>query len=324
MFGNGHAILVLMNRKRIGWMLTICCLWGHSFYAQRLKWHYNNPSDTLSNYYAVMQPQSTPKAWMLLLAGFGETPQSVLKETDIPRVAAQNGILVIIPALSAGWQTFYIDEKSQYDIDSLVKQAIQQYDLSKIPFLVGGFSLGGSGAIKWAERALKGQCTPLPKAVFGIDPPLDFERFYESIEHTIWLSQSAIANEEAKYLAERIRTVFDGTPQQNPQRYQELSCFSYKNRDLARIGIFKNIPIQLLSEPAIEWQMKERNRDLYDLNSIDCVAMINTLKIIGNTKAELVLSVDKGWRRQQKVKNPHSWSIAEPHKIVRWLLTQIQ
>lgn len=280
---------------------------------------YQYLDEVLVKYQLEIHPVQSPKGWVLLLPGFGETPESVLKESDIPVVAAQNGLLVIIPFLNASPPSFYIDELSQKALESIVNKTSERLKLHKTPFFLGGFSLGGSGAIRLAKRLVEHN-NPIPKAIFGIDPPLDFARFYQSIERTIWLSQSAIASEEAKYLVERLKTEFEGTPENNPQKYQDLSCFSYQSKDLNQLDWLKKIPLRLYTEIAIEWQMQERNRDLYDINAIDCVAMINTLKILGATQSELIVTKDQGWRRQQKMRNPHSWSICEPRALVKWLL----
>jgi hypothetical protein len=58
---------------------------------------YQYSDEVLVKYQLEIHPAQTPKGWVLLLPGFGETPESVLKESDIPVVAAQNGLLVIIP-----------------------------------------------------------------------------------------------------------------------------------------------------------------------------------------------------------------------------------
>jgi hypothetical protein len=76
----------------------------------------------------------------------------------------------------------------------------------------------------------------------------------------------------------------------------------------------------LISEPDIMWQMEERNRSIYDLNTLDCSLVINSLRLLGNKNAKLVLTNNKGFRKLTGKKNPHSWSIAEAEETVNWLI----
>jgi hypothetical protein len=51
-------------------------------------------------------------------------------------------------------------------------------------------------------------------------------------------------------------------------------------------------------------------------------AMINELQRLGNKKAVLVTTIDKGYREPGHIRQPHSWSIAEPTAVLQWLLAQ--
>ena len=76
----------------------------------------------------------------------------------------------------------------------------------------------------------------------------------------------------------------------------------------------------LISEPDIMWQMEERNRSMYDLNTLDCSMLINALRLMGNKNAKLILTNNKGYRKNNGNKNPHSWSIADAEETVGWLI----
>lgn len=56
------------------------------------------------------------------------------------------------------------------------------------------------------------------------------------------------------------------------------------------------------------WQLKNRGRDLNDLNCLSITAMINLLKHKGHQNAELVIVNDRGIR-PEGYRHPHSWSI---------------
>ncbi|RZJ74314.1 MAG: hypothetical protein EOO47_21345 [Flavobacterium sp.] len=81
-------------------------------------------------------------------------------------------------------------------------------------------------------------------------------------------------------------------------------------------------PIMFIAEPDIQWWLKERSYDLSYTNIADGVAMINELQKLGNSKAVLVTTTNKGYRKPSNQRHPHAWSIAEPAEVVGWLLKQ--
>ena len=57
-------------------------------------------------------------------------------------------------------------------------------------------------------------------------------------------------------------------------------------------------------------------------NITDHAAMINELQRLGNKNAVLVTTTDKGYRKPNNMRHPHSWSIADPEQIIKWLQSQ--
>jgi hypothetical protein len=75
----------------------------------------------------------------------------------------------------------------------------------------------------------------------------------------------------------------------------------------------------IVSEPDIQWWLKERGYDCSYNNITDHVAMINELQKLGNKNAVLVTTINKGYRKPTNTRHPHSWSIADPEQIIQWL-----
>lgn len=147
-------------------------------------------SDSTINHYTVIYPPELPwTGYLFLIPGFGETAENVLLQTDLPVKSAQNGILTIIPTFQDGVLSFGVDRLSKQSFNRILKEINSKYNLDDQNFYVGGFSIGGSCAIKYAENP-----TTKPTAVFAIDPPLDFERFYNSAERDIRLSKNIEAS----------------------------------------------------------------------------------------------------------------------------------
>jgi hypothetical protein len=305
--------------KKIILKIILCCCINNSF-AQKTESIYLNPKDSTSNYFITFKPQKEIKGLLVLMTSFGETPEIAMKETDIHLQALERGIFTAFVTLQDGRFSFDVDSISQHHLDMMIIAIQSKYNIEKLPFYIGGFSLGGSGVVKYTERSFVRNDIPKPKAIFAIDPPLDFERFYTSIEKEARTSTSEIGKNEAKYFLQRIQEEVGSKPKDNIKAYHQFSPYSYSDTNNTTISYLKNCPILLITEPDILWQMKERDRNIYDINAIDCSAAINTLRLLGNKNAELTLTQNKGFRKYSGKRNPHSWSIGDGKMIVDWLL----
>jgi hypothetical protein len=175
--------------------------------------------------------------------------------------------------------------------------------------------MGGSTAIKYAQEAID-----KPKAVFAIDAPLDFERFYNSSIRDVRLSGADNASEESLYMIDRIQKEMGGTPSVAIDAYYATSPYSFTDINQTAVKKLGNLPIRLYTEPDVNWWIKERGEDLTSMNATDASALINELKRLGNTNAELITTVNKGYRKKSKTRHPHSWSIVDNQELINWLL----
>lgn len=275
-------------------------------------------SDSTKNHYTIIYPQKLPwTSYIFLIPGFGENAESVLQQTDLPNKLAQNGILTIIPTFQDGVLSFGVDSLSQQAFDRILKDVTSKHKLVDQKFYVGGFSIGGSCALKYAENSrIK------PTAVFAIDPPLDFERFYNSAKRDIRLSKESEANQENIYMIDRIEKETGGNPFKYLSEYYKISPYSFSDTTQNEIKKLLNIPLRIYTEPDINWWLKERGADFTSMNATECSAMINELNRLGNKNAELIITQNKGYRKPDNRKHPHSWSIVDNAELIKWLLKQ--
>ena len=275
-------------------------------------------ADTTKNYYTIIYPSKLPwTGYIFLIPGFGETAENVLQQTDLPNKLALNGILTIIPTFQDGVLSFGVDSFSQQSFDRILKDVTSKHKLINQKFYVGGFSIGGSCAIKYAENsAIK------PTAVFAIDPPLDFERFYNSAKRDIRLSKENEANEENVYMVDRLEKETGGSPKTNLTEYYAISPYSFSDTTQTAIKKLTKMPLRIYTEPDINWWLKERGSDFTSMNATECSAMINELNRLGNQNAELITTENKGYRKPDNRRHPHSWSIVDNDELIKWLLKQ--
>jgi esterase/lipase len=292
-------------------------------YGQRIETIYLNAKDSTTNMYIAVAPENEQvNSFLVLLDGFGNSPKDVLVQTDIPKYASQQGILTIIPLLKTGPSYFGSDTASQQSLKEIISLVVNKYQLKGKDLYIGGFSIGGTCAVKYSELSIQNNYPIKPKAVFAIDPPLDWERYYNAAKRVVRLSNPTNVNGEVFYMIERIQKEMNGTPKNALKNFYTHSPYSFSDTTQKAIKNLIKTPIMIISEPDIQWWLKERGYD-YNYNNItDHAAMINELQRLGNKKAVLVTTTDKGYRKPTNMRHPHSWSIADPEQIIKWLQSQ--
>lgn len=290
---------------------------------QKIETVYMNPKDSTANMYVAVKPQSGQiNSFMFLLDGFGSSPRDVLIETDLPKYAAQQGILTIIPLLKTGPLYFGSDTASQQSLRDMIDHIVTKYQLKGKDFYMGGFSIGGTCVVKYAELAVQKNYPIKPKAVFAVDPPLDWERFYDAAKRVVRLSNPDKVNGEVSYMIDRIKKEMGGTPETALENFYNNSPYSFSDTTHRATKALIKMPIMIISEPDIQWWLSQRGYDYSYINITDHAAMINELQKLGNEKAVLVTTENKGYRKPQNKRHPHSWSIADPEQTIKWLQSQ--
>jgi len=292
-------------------------------FGQRIETVYLNAKDSTTNMFIAVVPENGKvKSFMVLLDGFGNSPQDVLFQTDIPKYGSQQGILTIIPLLKTGPKYFGSDSGSQQSLKEIINLVVDKYQLKGKDLYIGGFSIGGTSAVKYAELSIQKNYSVKPKAVFAIDPPLDWERYYNGAKRVVRLSNPSKVNGEIFYMLNRIEKEMKGTPKAALKNFYAHSPYSFSDTTQRAIKNLIKTPIMIISEPDIQWWLKERGYDYTYNNIIDHTAMINELQRLGNKNAFLVITSNMGYRQPNNMRHPHSWSIANPKQVINWLQSQ--
>jgi hypothetical protein len=292
-------------------------------YGQRIETVYLNAKDSTTNMYVAVVPENQAvNSFMVLLDGFGNSPKDVLSQTDLPNYASQNGILTIVPILKTGASYFGSDSASQHSLKEMIELVVSKYHLKGKDFFIGGFSIGGTCAIKYSELSLQNNYPIQPKAIFAIASPLDWERYYNAAKRVVRLSNPDKVNQEVFYMIDRIEQEMKGTPKTALKNFYANSPYSFSDTTQQGIKYLAKTPIMIISEPDIQWWLNERGYDNSYNNITDHTAMINELQRLGNNNAVLITTTNKGYRKPNNLRHPHSWSIADPEQVIKWLQSQ--
>lgn len=274
-------------------------------------------SDSTQNFYLALVPKTSIKGLLVILPGFGGGPKDVLQETDLPAKARTNGYLVVIPYLAL--QTNCSDSISQNRLATLIPEVIKKYKVSNNNFIIGGHSIGGNGALLYAENAFRTNNEKLikPDLVFGVDPPLDMKRLWESFRYIKKVNFSNTAVNEADYFIKRLEAELGGTPFEQSNAYEKISSFYRDAQGGGNAKFLKSIPVRLYCDPDINWYIENRRTPIEHTNLADLTACIIQLKLLGNDDAELITNIGKGYFPNGK-RHPHAFSQLDSDEFIIW------
>ncbi|MFY8000410.1 MAG: hypothetical protein ACOVSW_17570 [Candidatus Kapaibacteriota bacterium] len=282
------------------------------------------PGDTTQQCALCFVPKGEIRGAIVLLSGFSTShPVETEEETDIPGTAAKKGFLTIIPQLG-DWSTLYLDSASQQALERVLQTMMEKYHLQGKPLALGGFSLGGSGAILYAERALRGVSMLRPNALFAIDPPLDFERFTHNAAKAVQRLHldriKDVRKNESLYITTALAQAFGGKGIYTNLAFRGASPYIRNDTTLANIRSLVGLPLRLYHEPDYRyWRERDADHD-FQTNILDQSSMIADLHSLGSTNATLILTEGKGFRKREKNRrHPHSWSIVDAEELVQWI-----
>ena len=280
---------------------------------------YINDEENTVLYYLKLIPKGELKGAVVILPSGGETLQDLLQQISIPELAFENGIATIIPSINWGTEDRKIELET---LDNIFKDVINEHNIPKENFILGGLSNGGMISLTYAEQSAQGRTYLLPKGVFGLDVPLDKAHLYEYCQREIKRDFSEVGVNEARWILNNYNDIYGGSPIEFPQKYIEASIYSYGEKHGGNAKYLKDIPIRMYTDLDVNWLINERQRDLYDWNGSDIVAMINDLNLMGNKDANVIITMGKGVRLDG-TKHPHSWSIMDNQDCFNWIFNLI-
>lgn len=278
---------------------------------------YINDSGSTQLFYLKLVPPSTPIGAVVIFPSGGETVEDLIQQIEIPEMAFDNNVVTIIPSIN--WGT----ESRNVEIDLLnqiFEEVVQQHNVPKDNFVLGGLSNGGVIALTYAAISAKERERTFiqPAGVFGLDVPLDKAHLYAYCQREIERNFSEAGVNEARWLLNNFNQIYGGSPAAFPERYVETSVYSHGAENGGNAQYLIDMPIRMYTDLDVEWMMYERQRDLYDWNGTDIVAMINQLKMMGNPDANVIITIGKGIRLDGS-RHPHSWSIMGNEDCMDWM-----
>jgi hypothetical protein len=257
-------------------------------------------------HYEALNEVKDPQALLVLFDGGAGKAKNILPETQIPDSAAQHGFLVI----GIDQSEFFLDENSYSRIGRIIQHVQKENKLNNQLFL-GGFSLGGFIALRFAEMAVEQDDDALiPKAVFAVDPPLDHVELREYCLRELARDCDKkealeLGKAEAQWILNYYEQHFGAFPEEK-DKYKHHSCFTNNAPQGGNARFLQGVPVMLFHEVDLQWLMAERCRNYEDCNAFVGSKFIKYLQAQGNKHAVLTQTAGLGYRADGR-RHPHSW-----------------
>lgn len=270
------------------------------------------------DYYLAVKPLSADiQGVLVLLPGFGSTAEGIFPETKIQNVAYLHGLLTV--AIAAG-KKLYADESVVVKLNKALQHVKETYGISEDQFVIGGFSAGGTIALRYAEYCVEkpNEMPIVPQAVFSVDSPVDLFEIWSYFQRELKKNYSEAGVDEAMFVSElMLREI--GDSEKGRLVYEQLTPFHMDLETPGNEQFLNKLAVRTYHDVDVVWQLQNRRRSLRDMNAFPASEMINRLLLSGNEQAEFIQAKERG-RRSIGYYHPHSWSIVDDVDLVLWVM----
>lgn len=280
-----------------------------------------DPADSTHGYYLAIPPRSGHTKGVLVLLCNYSGPESMLAETKLHNVAFNNDILTVMASLG---MDLYADEPGVRRIETIVKDVMKRFSVDGSAFVMAGYDIAGAIALRYTEMSYEhpAEFSVHPKAVFGIDCPVDLFGFYHRCERTIKKNFYTGAVNDAKIYIDLMTKGAGGTIYDKPENYRHLTPFDTEDGSAGNEQYLRNVAVRLYFDTDIGWQLKTRRNGFVDTNIPDGSEMISRLMLLGNNDAEFMAAKQPGVR-SNGTRNTNSYSIVDEVDCIHWIKKEL-
>lgn len=274
--------------------------------------------------YRAYHPNGPVRALVVYLPQYGGTIDEWEANSLLPQRLVESGIASLVgQPVREG--TGYMTDESLQALHAMLADAVDRFQCPSDKIVLGGFSAGGVGAVRYGEVSVQGslQKAFVPRAVFAVDPPLDLQRWYRGLQLAVQRNYPSPFLAEAREVIQVLHYILGGSPEEVPEAYAHASALTAFAVQGGNLKYLRDIPIRMYTEPDVLFFL-EHGTDLYSLNALDVIFAINELRAMGNSQAELIVTSGKGYRPDLGgIRMPHSWSIVEEADLADWIEQRI-
>ena len=272
-----------------------------------------------TDYYLHAPPNSnvSPAGVLWLLSGFAQAPESIPPETDLPQRARTAGYHVVL--LGNGSHLATTPAVLERLDEAVLHFRENQTSAPGISYAVGGFSAGGTHALRYVEHCRAREATAPVQwdAAFAVDAPVDLFaiRAYFLRERDAGTAAVGIQEAEAALgtLAQNL-----GTLPADSAAYLAATPFAGHLSVPGNERHLLGTRVRSYHDVDLAWLLNERGRTAAEGNFGPASALILALRRQGHPAADFIQATGRGYRSDGR-RHPHSWSIVDTEELIEWL-----
>ena len=266
--------------------------------------------------FELIKSSKNSAAVLILFGGFGEKPADIKREFKIEQIAKKNNISLLLMNYS---NKLWLNEVDKKNLATLLQTTLEKHDLNKKDIFIGGFSSGGVVSLHISNyiNSLK-EFYIDPKGVFIADSPIDLLALYKASELNIKKNFSEVSVVESNWII----NLFDeklGNPKDSISKYEEFAVYTFQSDYTKNLEHLKNTKLRFYTEPDINWWQKERKSNYEQMNAFYIKNLSESLIKKGFKYVNYIATENKGYRANGE-RHPHSWSIIDTKKLIKWML----
>lgn len=254
---------------------------------------------------------------LVLMCGFAQAPRSIPPETALPALAPARGYYVLLLGNGA---TLAPTPRTRQRLDRAFAHFRENHpDAAALPWAIGGFSAGGTHALRYVEHAATSPTAPDVdwRAVFTVDAPVDLFDIERYFRRELAVGTAAAGIQEARFATGTLAQNL-GTLPRDSAAFLEATPFATHANAPGNERYLADVAVRVYHDVDVGWLIRERGRTLYESNAAAASALVVALRRAGHPRADFAQATGEGYRSDGR-RHPHSWSIAEPSALLDWL-----
>ena len=244
------------------------------------------------------------------------------KDGHIHQLANANGFATLY--ISTGIPVdLYFSEQSLLYVDSLLGNFFTRYHLpNKNIFLLGAMT-SGHRALKYIEFCKKGKSAfhPAIKGVVLSESAIDWVRQWYECQKQARDHLTPTGSFEGNLITYLFASNLHDTPATNMQKYLDFSAYSYFDTKMEKPALYKDLAIRAYTYADIRYWFSAQGKGIYDSNYPDMSGFVNEQKLVGNTRASLIVfssnitdPLPRDMRRQSS-----TWDLVDKKELIGWI-----
>jgi len=308
-------------------------------YAQKVYESYTPAGDSLrygpgprdvfpggSKGYTLVLPssQETVKGTILVLndnkVNLQDTGRS--QEGFIHRQAGPKGYATLYISTGIPMDLYFSERSLQY-VDALVKTVFTQYRLPNKNIFLLGAMVSGHRALKYIEYCKRGKSTfgPVIKGVILSESAIDWVRQWYECQKQVRDHTTPSSSFEGNLVTYLFAVNLHDTPITNMQKYIDFSTYSYFDTKMEKPALYKDLAVRAYTYADVRYWFSAQGKGIYDSNYPDMSGFINEQKLVGNTRASLIVFSSQltDPLRNEMRRQASTWDLVDKNELVSWM-----